>query len=56
MNEKIIFIILGIILGLIIMFLTSNIFYFHGANSQDVKNTVIVKDDKLYRFVPIIKT
>lgn len=52
MREKIFFLVLGIIVGLFMMFITSNIIDFHGANSRDVKNSVIVKDDKLYHFVP----
>jgi len=50
--EKKILMLLGLICGALIMLFTSNIFTYHGANSNDVKKTIFLKGDKMYRFVP----
>lgn len=54
MKDKFIFIFFGVIIGTFLMFISSNIICLRGANSQDVRNTVVVKDNKLYKFEPIV--
>jgi hypothetical protein len=55
MNYNMICVILGIITGYLIMYVTSQIIIYHGLNSNDIKNKIFVKDGKKYRFMPRIE-
>lgn len=55
MNYNLILLILGMILGYLVMYLTSNIIVYHGPNSNDIRNRIFFKDGKKYRFLPKIK-
>ena len=55
MNYNLALLLLGLIFGYFIMYISSNIVRYHGYNSNDIRNTIFIKDGKKYMFVPKIK-
>ena len=46
--------IFGMIVGYVLMYITSNIVIFHGPNSNEIRNLYFHKDGHKYRFIPKI--
>lgn len=55
MNYNIVCLLLGMLVGYIGMYLTSNIVTYHGANSNVIRNLVFFKNGNKYRFTPKLK-
>lgn len=54
MNTNILAFVIGLIIGYIIMYMTSNIFSYHGPNSNNIRKEIIYDGDIAYKFVPKI--
>lgn len=52
MRYNIVYLLLGIIFGYVVMMLTSNIFIYHGGNSNYIKQQWFNHNGINYRFVP----
>lgn len=52
MNYNLMYTMLGIIFGYFIMYASSNIVTYHGANSNDIRREYFKYNGKIYHFVP----
>lgn len=55
MNDYIVNFVLGLLFGYFMMYVTSNVVIYHGANSKNVKQQIITHNNKKYVFVPRIQ-
>lgn len=55
MNYKLVYLILGMIFGYFLMYVSSNLIVYRGPNSNNIKNKIFEHDGKKYRFVPKVK-
>jgi len=55
MNNSVVFLILGFIIGYFIIMTLTNRIHYHGLNSKKVRNSIFVYGNKKVQFVPKIK-
>lgn len=53
MNRNMILFIFGLILGYIMMFVTSNIVVYHAPNSRKVREKIFLINGRRYSYVPV---